>query len=101
MSLDGFSECKTCKQHLAAVVWIQAFRSIDQAKMHGQGPDFLSALMPGPGMLKIELCWGCQIFRPCLEFTDEEKVELEKFKGEQQKRTEIGEKLGGLFGGLM
>lgn len=98
MSLDGFLECKVCKQHLAATVWIQAFSSFVTAKMYGRGPDFLSALVPGPGLLKIEVCFGCQTFRPCVDITDEEKAEMEKYKLEQEKSAKTGESLGKLFG---
>lgn len=100
MSLDSFAECKVCKQHLAATVWIQAFGSFSAAKTHGSGPDFLSALTPGPGLLKIEVCFGCQTFRPCMDFTEEEKTEMEKYKGEQEKSAKLGNDFGKLFGGL-
>ncbi len=83
--MRDFSECPECKQELFARVWIHAFPSLGQAQRAGQSPDFLGMLMPAPGLLKVEICMGCAIFRPCAEFTDEE-IELMKKHVEAQKQ---------------
>ena len=53
--------------------------------MAGQAPDFVAMLMPAPGLLKVEVCMGCALFRPCVKFTDKE-IELMKKHVEVQKQ---------------
>jgi hypothetical protein len=94
-----FIECPKCHKKFAAQVWIQAFRTIEQAKSHdGATPDFLAFLTPAPGLLKIQLCFNCQSFQPCVEFTEEEQKAMQAYVGEQDSRTKLGAQMATLFG---
>lgn len=98
MSLDQLHECTECKKHAALRLWIQVHASFDQARMSGSGPDFLSAMIPGPGMLKVEVCISCRSFRPLLEYTPEEEVAMVKYKEHNESKARTAENLGKFFG---
>lgn len=90
--------CSVCKSESAASVWVQAFRSFTDARNSGSGLDFLSALMPGPGLLKIEVCLECPAIRPCVDLSEEEKKEMQEYVKQQEKRGKVMGGLGKVFG---
>jgi hypothetical protein len=98
MSLDNFVECPSCKQHTAARIWICVYGSLEHARATQSSPDFLSMMIPGPGILKMELCFSCKRFSPCLEFTPEEEAAIKRDNEQQQKTAAEGLKLKKLFG---
>lgn len=98
MSLDALTECTECKGHSAIVMWVQAFRSFDQARLHGAAPDFLSCMIPGPGILKVEICGNCRTFRPLFNYTKEEEEAIRKYKELNESKNRTAESLGKLLG---
>jgi hypothetical protein len=98
MSLDNFIECSSCKQHTAALVWICVYGSLEHARTAQNAPDFMSIMVPGPGVLKMEICFSCMKFSPCTNYTPEEMAALKKDSEQQLKVAKEGEKLGKLFG---
>ena len=99
MSLGNALECSSCKQHAAVVGWINLYQSFTQATM-SNGPEFLSAFVPGPLPIKVEICFLCGHFG-VKESTEEELKELEKYTEKSKKKREAGDNLGKLFGKFM
>lgn len=93
-----FSECPECKQKLFSRLWIHAFASFQQAQMNGQSPDLLGMLMPSPGLLKIEVCLGCALLRPCLELTAEELELMVKHVEAQKEQAGLSASIARVLG---
>ncbi len=96
-----FMNCSTCADKRMVRVWIQVFGSPQQAYSHGDGPEILSALGQGPGIMKFEVCYGCGSMRPCEEFTEEEDAAIKELSKTQQERSKVGETIGKLLGGTV
>ena len=96
--MQGYEKCETCQEQKAVKLWIQVHLSFGAARMSGQGPEWMSALGPGPGILKVQVCFSCSTFRPCLEFTDEEQEAMKKYAKDQKESAERSNDLGSLFG---
>ncbi len=90
-------ECLACKKKLAARVWIQAFGSFSLAKLQGGGPDFLAALIPPPGLMKVEVCFGCGSIKLCGEYTEEEQQQMKAHTEEVKEWAARSEKMTPLF----
>jgi hypothetical protein len=101
MSLDNLSECKSCGAHAAASLWMQFFGSIQQAQMHGEGPEFISAFMPGPTVLKVNACISCKEIKLSTDYMPEEIEALKEHAEKQKKRNQLAGDMGKLFGGLL
>lgn len=89
-----FVKCTSCHEKKAARSWIQVFGSFEAARMHGEGPEFLSSLLPGPGCLKIEICAACQVIKVCLDYSEEELKAMNDHAAQQKERNASTEKLG-------
>lgn len=99
MSLDAMTECTECKKHSALRIWIQVFTALDLARLYGSGPpDFLSAFLPSPGLLKVEVCVACRTFRPLLEYTKEEEEAMRRHAADEKRKAEAAENLEKLMG---
>jgi len=98
MSMDEFSECKDCGKQSSIALWVQVFRSLDQAKMSSGGLGFLSSILPGPGALKVRMCYECGVFKPTMEFSPEELESMKKFAGEQADKVKLAESVGKILG---
>lgn len=98
MSLDALTECTECKGHSALRLWIQVYHTVELAQMGGQMDAFMSAILPGPGLLKVEVCVSCRTFRPMLEYTKEEEAALQKYKALNESKNRTAENIGKLFG---
>lgn len=98
MSLDALTECSECKSHTAMRLWIQVYQTVELAQMGGQADGFFSAMLPGPGLLKVEVCVSCRTFRPMLEFTKEEEAALQKYKELNESKSRTAENIGKLLG---
>lgn len=93
MSLDHFHECSICKAIRAVHLWIGLYGSLDHARSSQHVADFLSFAVPGPIMIKVEVCFACQRFVPVLEYTEEETKGLEEEAAGAQKAGEVGRSL--------
>lgn len=100
MSMDNFVECSSCKAHTAAALWVRLYGSIDAAEMTGGGMDLFGALMPGPVVMKVEVCFSCKRFAPSTDYTEEEQKRLQKRNEEQKSKVESANKIGDLLGGI-
>ena len=100
MSLDNFTECKTCHQNLSVSVWVKLYGSLAHADLDG-APDFLSVMIPDAAVLKVVMCYGCQTFKPSCEYTPEEEAALAKRTEKQQEKLALGKKFEGLLGGMI
>lgn len=102
MSMDNFVECSTCKAHMAARLWVRLYGSLEAADFVGGGMDFLSALLPSPAVIKVEVCFSCKKFAPSLDYTPDEKEAMKKRNEEALKKnesmTKINDSLGKIFG---
>ena len=96
--MRDFSECPECQQKLFTRVWIHAFASLEQAQMAGPAPEFVSMLLPPPGLLKVEICMGCALFRPCVEFTDKEIELMKKHVDVQKQQAALSAPLASILG---
>lgn len=101
MSLDILNECSACKAHGAARLWMAGYASPDHADANA-GPEFLSCMVPGPAMLKVEICFLCGSMKALTkdEYTPEEVEMLEKRNAFQTRKKNLGDSFGKLFGGL-
>lgn len=101
MSRDALNECSSCKQHTAAHLWMAMYGSLQHADMMS-GPDFLSAIIPGPVMFKAEVCFTCGSIKamPHEKYTKEEVNAIEKRSAAEKERAALGDQLGKLFGGF-
>lgn len=99
MSLDNCHECSSCGKHTAIRMWMQLFGSMDHADVAG-GPDFLSAITPGPALVKVEVCVTCGSMKaiPINQYSAEDLAAIEKRSAEQAEKLEATKKLGALFG---
>lgn len=97
MSLDALTECTECKGHSAVRMWIRLYQSIELAQV-SHSDDFLSSMLPGPGLLKVEICVSCRTLRPLLDYTNEEKAAITKYKELNESRNRTAENLGKIFG---
>ena len=98
MSLDALTECTECKNHTAVRLWIRLYQSIEMAQLSGNTDGILSAMLPGPGVMKVEICVACRSFRPFLEYTKEEDAALKKYKEMNESRNRTAENIGKIFG---
>jgi hypothetical protein len=98
MSLDALTECTECKGHSALRLWVQVYQSVELAQMGSQADGFISAMLPGPGLLKVEICVSCRTFRPILEYTKEEEAALQRYKELNDSKNRTAENMGKLFG---
>jgi len=101
MSFDVLNECSSCQQHTAAHMWMAMYGSPDHADV-ASGPDFLSALVPGPAMFKAEVCFGCGSIKaiPHDKYTKEELEAMEKRSARSKEKARAGGQVGKLFGDL-
>lgn len=91
-------KCPVCEDENCLSIWIQIFRSFDQAASSGQVPDWLGALAPGPAPIKMTMCFSCGAFRPSGDLTEEEIKEMKEYGVKQNERGELGEQMAKLFG---
>lgn len=91
-------QCPKCREKTAITFWIQAFASIEQARMHGSTPDFMAGMMPEPGLLKIQICTSCPSLHPCMQYTAKELKEMNEITEAQKKRAASADSIGKLLG---
>jgi len=97
MDQDIAVVCSSCQKRTAVRGWIHVYPTLQQATMFN-APDFLGAFIPGPGLVKVEICLSCGRFGQFDEYTEQELEQLKKYTEDQKKATESGNKLGALFG---
>lgn len=101
MSLDNLNECGSCGEHAAVAGWIQMYRSHGEAQTQG-APDFLSALCPGPMILKVEGCFMCGQMKMVnhAQYTEEDIKAVETYYERQKGVAKTGSEFNDLFGKL-
>lgn len=100
MSFDNLSECKSCGAHMSTTMWMQFFRSAQEAEMYGQGPEFLSVFTLGPIAFKVNMCFGCKEINLSTDYTAEEEAALQERAQRHQKKMKTVADMGKLFGGI-
>ncbi len=71
---------------------------MELAQVSRNTDDILSAMLPGPGLMKVEVCVSCRSFRPLLDYTKEEEAALKKYKEMNESRNRTAENIGKILG---